>query len=322
MIPDDFYAGTHRSQFDQSPLANQNCTPTSGANGARAATGGRVDRSGAQVRALVKLSEETNPATPGWSLEDLDLAMVRLGVRFEIRRGLWSSAVAVHDTGRMLVLQGDSDQFPNGTCSGTFDGDHCVAVHPGTYPDGRWPLADPICKDRRAETTTVLRSYTEKFAGRVAGRPTTVIRYGVFPDPVPVEVDVISAIKGEDWKPTVTGSQSNGVYRATPDRAAPLVKDANGQVVRLPEGTIVRTIAEISANGENWRLSEIGGKPAYFLRGDLAPLTPGGDPAVDQGLTDYINRKPVNTDAAFLAGRQAEWDRLVPAIEADLLPRP
>src|SRR3990167_4453814 len=81
------------------------------------------------------------------------------------------------------------------------------------------------------------------------------------------EDEVITAIKGEDWKPTVTNGVSNGVYRATPDRSAPIV-------ARLGADSVIRTIAEISADGNNWRLSEVGGVPAYFLRADLAPLVP------------------------------------------------
>ena len=100
------------------------------------------------------------------------------------------------------------------------------------------------------------------------------------------EDEVITAIKGEDWKPTVTNGVSNGVYRATPDRSAPIV-------ARLPEGTVIRTIAEVSADGNNWRLSEVNGAPAYFLRADLVPLVQGGDPAVDAALNDFITRVPL-----------------------------
>jgi len=183
MTPDAFYAGTHRSQYDGSTYANQNCTPASGANGARAATGGRLDRSGGQIRALVKLSEETNPATPGWSLGDLELAMTRLGVPFERRSGAWATVVAAHDAGLFVVLQGDSDRFVDGTCSGRFDGDHAVGLHPGTYADGTWPLADPICLARRPERPAVLRAYGEKLWG-------ATLRFGVFTSPVPKEEDM------------------------------------------------------------------------------------------------------------------------------------
>lgn len=307
MTPNDLYAGTHRTQFDGSPLAGQNCTPTSGANGARAATGGRVDKSGAEIRALVKVSEETNPATPGWSLDDLQLAMGRLGVRYEIRRGVWSNIVSAHDTGLAIALQGDSDQFSDGTCSGAFDGDHCVAIHPGTYGNGDWSLADPICKGRRPEKPAVLRDYATKFAAKVAGRPTSVIRYGVFLDPVPREADMdVRAIKGEDWKPKANASgASNGVLRPSPELGGPVL-------VRLPLGTIVRSIAEIRTAAPtdfDWRLTEYQGQPAYMLRRDWDPLVPGGDPATDAALTAYIARTPAPLPDCS-AAVQAEYDRM------------
>ena len=79
--------GKHRTQYDGSARQNSNCTPTSGANGAREATDGKYDHSGAFVRALVKPTEETSPTSPGWSLGDLDLAMRRAGIPFDIRTG-------------------------------------------------------------------------------------------------------------------------------------------------------------------------------------------------------------------------------------------
>ena len=119
------------------------------------------------------------------------------------------------------------------------------------------------------------------------------------------EDEVIKAIKGEDWVPTTSGVPpnvvSNGVYRATPDRSAPFV-------ARLPAGTIIRTIAEVEAGDHNWRLTEINGATAYFLRSDLTPLVQGGDPAVDQGLSDYIARvpppKPIDCAPLVNAARQ------------------
>jgi hypothetical protein len=287
MNPDAFYAGTHRSQYDGSALASENCTPTSGANGARASTGGTIDRAGGQIRSLVARNEETNPATPGWSLEDLKLGMSRISpsVPFEIRSGGWSGVVAAHDAGLFVALQGDSDQFGDGTCSGAFDGNHCVGIHPGTAADGTgtWPLADPICPTRRQEKPVTLRAYAEKFGG-------TSFRFGVFTTPVPLkEADVqITAIKGEDWKPTknATTGASNGVFRAAPDRAAAVVD-------RVPLETIVRSIAEVTANGLNWRATERAGQALFMLRSDWAPLVIGGDPATDAQLVDYIVRKPL-----------------------------
>jgi hypothetical protein len=98
----------------------------------------------------------------------------------------------------------------------------------------------------------------------------------------------ITAIKGEDWVPTVSGDQSNGVFRDVPDRAAPVV-------ARVPAGTIVRTIAEVETNAippnNRWRLTEHDGKPAYMLRSDWQPTIQGGDPVLDGLLTAYIERR-------------------------------
>jgi hypothetical protein len=94
----------------------------------------------------------------------------------------------------------------------------------------------------------------------------------------------ITAVKGEDWKPNASATgDSNGVVRATPDRGAPIV-------ARLPLETVVRTIAEIKGGGEDWRLTEHLGAPGYLLRSDWTPLVPGGDPAVDAKLDEYITR--------------------------------
>ncbi|MEW5991204.1 MAG: hypothetical protein AB1736_07635 [Chloroflexota bacterium] len=274
-----FFEGSHRRQLDGSALASENCTPTSGANGARASTGGRVDKSGGEIRALLAKQEETDPDTPGWSLGDLRRAKQRLGVPYRNRTGRWADVEAALRSGLFVVLQGDSDQFPDATCSGAFDGDHAVGLHPGDGADGTWLLADPLCTARRRERGAVLRAYAEK----LAGGPT--FRFGVFTTPVPREDDVnITAVKGEDWKPREgPPGHSNGVIRATPDRTAPIL-------VRLDLGTVVRTIAEIEAAGERWRLTEHDGAPAYLLRSDWDPIVQGGDPAVDARLDAYIAR--------------------------------
>jgi hypothetical protein len=68
----------------------------------------------------------------------------------------------------------------------------------------------------------------------------------------------ITAIKGEDWIPTVNGAQSNGVFRDLPNRAAPVV-------ARVPAGTVVRTVAEVETNAtppdNRWRLTEHAASP-------------------------------------------------------------
>ena len=171
--------GTHRTQFDGSTYAGSNCTPTSGANGARESSDGKYDHTGGYVRGLVARSEETSPSTPGWSLADLDLAMKRAGIPFTVRSGSgWAAVRSARLKGLGIALQGDSDQFTSG-CSGAFDGDHCIYVHPETSSrDGvtYWLIGDPICRDWRWEKESVLRHYAEKFSAS--------IRFGTFDTPV------------------------------------------------------------------------------------------------------------------------------------------
>lgn len=175
------YLNPHRTQFDGSRYAGSNCTPTSGANGANAATGGRVNKSGGGVRALVPRYLETDPRTPGWSIPDLVRAMKKIGVPFDNRSDQgWSSVISVLNSGHYVVVQGDSDRFSNATCSGAFNGNHAVGIHPASrvikLRRQRW-LNDPICKTGRWEYEYVLRNYAVKLAPKV--------HYGVFTTPVP-----------------------------------------------------------------------------------------------------------------------------------------
>ena len=163
---DGFYLNPHVDQFDGSEYAGENCTPTTGANGANASTGGSVHLTGAQVRHLVPCGQETNPNDPGWSLGDLDLAMSRAHVPFLVRSGQgWSTLVNSHKGGFYLALQGDSDQFSNATCSGKFNGDHCIGIHPATRISGgveQWWIDDPICNTGRWESRAVIQRYGQK----------------------------------------------------------------------------------------------------------------------------------------------------------------
>jgi len=306
-----YYAGAHRTQYDGSTYANQNCAPTTCANGARASTGGRVNLSGGDVRELVDRAEETNPLKPGWSLADAALAMKRKGVPFEIRSGGWPAVEKAHAAGLFVSLPGDSDVFGDATCSGAFDGDHQVGIHPGADALGRWPLADPICPDRRYERPAVLRAYAEKLGG-------TAFAFGVFLDAPPREVDVkITAIKGEDWKPGPADAPERRPVRATPDRGA-------GTIIGWIEvGTIVRTIAEAETpDGERWRLTEFAAQTGWLLRSDLAPLVQGGEPKTDAELSRYIARvasfTALDVSLAKAAGRsegatttEATWETWV-----------
>ena len=173
-----FYQGVHRSQFDGSPLAASNCAPASVANGLRSTTAGRVNLTGAQVRATVARSEETNPITPGWSLEDAVRGVSRIpgAPALVIRSGTFPDMEARRRAGHFIIAVGDSDRFPDGTCSGAFDGDHAVGLH----PNGSIVLSDPICTAWRTETPAVIRAYAEKFAGGPQ------LRWAEFVVPVPL----------------------------------------------------------------------------------------------------------------------------------------
>lgn len=181
-----WYLNPHRTQFDGSPLENENCGPTSAANGANAATAGAYNHTGGYLRHLLPRSQETNPGTPGWSLEDLDHVMFRLGIGFEVRSGQgWGMLLTLLNQGHYVALQGDSDQFTNLTCSGAFNGDHCIGIHPATrVVDGlrqHW-IDDPICKTGRWEFDYIIRRYATKLSANVRfGIWTKVVRKASIP---------------------------------------------------------------------------------------------------------------------------------------------
>ncbi len=177
------YTNRHVSQYGPwSTVTRQSgCTWTSGSNGIDAQSGGKVTRTPDQVHALVPRGDETSPATPGWSLDDLHLAMLRMKpqIPFRVRSGSgWTALVEAHDKGHYLVVQGDSDVFSNSTCSGAFNGDHAIGVHPNENQYGHWRIDDPICGTARYELPSIIERYAEKFA------PST--RWGEFVNPVPL----------------------------------------------------------------------------------------------------------------------------------------
>lgn len=180
-----FYVNDHESQYGPGRSERtraEGCVWTTVANGCDAATGGRVDPEPDVVLSKVRRSEETNPVTPGWSLEDAQKAAARLGVSMVIKYR-WTNLVADHNDGYYIALQGDSDRFADGSCSGTFDGDHCVGIPP-ISKDGRWLMDDPICPTARYEYPATLKRYAEKFDSRV--------KYAIFLPRVPqTEEDMI-----------------------------------------------------------------------------------------------------------------------------------
>lgn len=176
-----YYLNKHITQFDGSRYAGENCTPTSGANGVAASTGGKIVRSGAYIRSLVPRWAETDPSNPGWSLTDLDRAMRYIGVGFDIKSGQgWSTAMNLLGGGHYLVIQGESWVFSNNTCSGAFNGRHAIGVHPATRVISlrrqHW-IDDPICKTGRWEYDSVIRKYATSIS--------TAILFGAYTNKVP-----------------------------------------------------------------------------------------------------------------------------------------
>lgn len=190
------YTNAHTQQTDPRWTTTTNrtgCTWTALTNGIDAVTHGERKPTPDRIHNLVPSWQESDPHTPGWSIPDADLAMARYGLPFRnLSGGRWEGIKFYHDKGLYLIVQGDSDQFGNNTCSGQFNGTHCIGLHPEEKrghraPDGGfvedpngeifWRVDDPICKHARYEKPSVLRDYAEKIDVR--------IRFGVFSDKVP-----------------------------------------------------------------------------------------------------------------------------------------
>lgn len=164
-----WYVNEHVSQYAptaQPITRTSGCTWTSTRNGADAATEGKVNQTPDQVHALIPRKDETNPVTPGWSLIDAQRALSKLGIVSEDITGQgWVAVENAHRAGFYVLVQGDSDRFGNSTCSGAFDGDHCIGVHPASRstPEGPlWLIDDPICPTSRWESPAILSSYARK----------------------------------------------------------------------------------------------------------------------------------------------------------------
>lgn len=180
-----YYIATHWSQYaDGQSAATRRfgCTWTTVANGIAAVSGGTHRPTPDTIHALVPSGQETNPQTPGWSIADAVKAMHRYGFgSLDDRTGAgWAQVIDALNEGQYVLLQGDSDRFGNATCSGDFDGDHCIGISPNrrTVDTHReWYINDPICPGGRWERESVLRDYAEKlWAG---------IRFGAFSPAVP-----------------------------------------------------------------------------------------------------------------------------------------
>lgn len=261
-----YYVNPHQSQYGHSArLSRMGCTPTSGANGANASTGGKTAKTGDEVLALVPQYAETDPSTPGWSARDLARAMGRIGVPYEVRSGQgWAGVVSALSAGCSVVLQGDSDQFPGGTCSGAFDGDHAIHVHPATQMVGalrqRW-INDPICPTGRFEYEYILHRYASKLAA--AGQ--IDLFFGVFTTPVPKIVQPPPAPK-----PPLHVTLSYGGKRITYQRKVISVPRGRMANVRTRPHLNARVVSRL-ANGQIFKAYQrtttgqnIGGSPIWY----------------------------------------------------------
>ena len=119
---------------------------------------------------------------------------------------------------------------------------------------------------------------------------------------------ILSVIdKIEDWTP----NGLNGVFRATPDRAAAVV-------ARVAAGTVVTTTGEITTNdpaNPNWRKTRRNGQTLFMLRSDWVPVTQGGDPKVDALLETILAPRPADTTPFS----QADVNNAVNAAKAQLI---
>jgi hypothetical protein len=264
------FEGKFRTQYDGGRQANSNCTCASLAMMLNAVSDGAIDHTGSTVRDLVKHQEETDPTSPGWSLHDVDLAVSRIQAKGHMagihspapKQRNWASLKFLRAEGRGILIQGDSDRFPNTTCSGAFDGDHATYISPLNHTDGRWRLGDPICSKWRWETEELLRAYAEKFAG-----PTDLhYRYS---DPIPFiqtpQTFIWSAAEAHLGNLTIAGPRTyllfsdNSLERVDP----PFPKRAFGPVTLLAPFN-GRTNAADRRKGYL-----IGDGAAFFLAGDV-----------------------------------------------------
>jgi len=185
----DWYIGLHRSQYGPPAVTavthKSGCTWTAGANGIDDTSGGKKSPTPDDLHNRLKRSEETSPATPGWSLPDLERATTRyaksagmpgLACVNRTNSGFlgaygWAGIQKAWKYGRYVVIQGDSDRFSNNNCSGKFDGDHCIGVSPKSRiaPDGRRQhlINDGICPTHRWEYDAIILSYAKKLANPI-----------------------------------------------------------------------------------------------------------------------------------------------------------
>ena len=233
--------GRHRSQYEPGAsitTRHAGCTWTSTATGIGTVTGGKREPSPDEVHALVPHNQETNPETPGWSIPDAVRAAGRAGIALDNRTGEgWTGVEAATAAGCYCIVQGDSEEFGNSTCSGAFDGDHCIGLHPNTKFDEqgrllRW-INDPICPSGRWERDDILRRYAENLS--------KTVRFAAFADPVPEVAQPVNPTPG-------TGDDNVTVMYVPPFAPTERMRLAKGQNLYASPGG--KRVTAMSAPGE------------------------------------------------------------------------
>jgi hypothetical protein len=257
-----FYVQPHRSQYEAGASTitrRSGCTWTSGVNGIAAVSGGRYQPTPDQLHDLLRSSDEQFPATPGWSLKDLVRATARYGVTLTEHTGEgWYAVLTALATDHYVVLQGDSDQFGNATCSGSFDGDHAIGVHPWSkVVDGerwRW-IDDPICPTGRWEREAVLGRYAAKFW--------SAIRFAVFFQPVP-QVRVAEPAPG-GHNVAIRYATANATTTMALAKGQALYERPGGDVVtHMSAAAKVPHVGKAgSVNGKPWRAVVVATRWSY-----------------------------------------------------------
>lgn len=217
-------------------LQTEGCVPTGGANGTNTVTGRRLD--GDDVLRLIPKAQESDPRTPGWSLEDLDRAMAKIGVGFEIRRGRGRNGLrAAWAADLATAIQGDSEEFNSETCSGIFNGDHLIVVFPprkliyGIWH--RW-IADSLCATGRWERESEIFAYAENFRSTIAmGVWTKKVARIVTPPPSP-PVDPHQALFAPGAQVKVYQISSKGTILRQPDGSYYRIKPWNNPASSAP----------------------------------------------------------------------------------------
>lgn len=276
------YRATHRRQAAEGTwAAKYGCTAVSALVAMDQATRGRV---GPAISADAFRAAQPDQ-TEGIDLHDARIAAATFGVALEVRAAYggttaatWAELVALGDPAsrRALVIQGDHDRLPVSLRCAGFLGDHAVMSSGWRLVAGSrsWDISNPLCPGWVAWPDHVMKAYVEAIAGPnrafVAAAP-----------PTPEEDMKITAQVRERWHPTVTTladgtKRSNGVLRETADRAAPLVTNPDGSVLRIPADQTIVTVAEIrTVDGPlgDWRLAETEGRTTHYAwRSDWKPV--------------------------------------------------